>query len=356
MSLTKFVNSKAVRERFDAEFERPELVCAESIKAPPPVCSVPSKTGTAFDYMVRVWLQRRYPRAFLRPLLARTTVDLCKRSLDPKSDEDDALRFFGPGSQIWRMAERVIVELTAGVDADWVVDREAEILCGACQTEPFYRFLFSRGQLQHHIEMAYVEEMDRVVSDAEAFFAEYVTAARPNNRRLAEHVLDLAEVDPLFRNGYADPGLGSPHWDYEVDDLVGLLSLFAKQKWHRGAKLVVLNPAFGKVALPVGGADADIILDGMLVDIKCVKEARFNAKVFRQLMGYYVLSTLAHVEGTPRGFRVRRLGAYFARHGELLSFPVESVLPDKRLRETQRWFVQLAKDYEEEQRNPPDDF
>ena len=109
------------------------------------------------------------------------------------------------------------------------------------------------------------------------------------------------------------------------------------------------------MALPVGGADADLILDDMLIDIKCVKEAEFNAKVFRQLMGYYMLSTLGHLDGTLRGSRVRRLGVYFARHGQLLSFPVESVLPDARLREAQRWFVSLAKAYEEEQRNPPDE-
>lgn len=100
-----------------------------------------------------------------------------------------------------------------------------------------------------------------------------------------------------------------------IDDLCGLSRLFYNTHAHLLSRPHLLNPIFAG-STDVGGADADIIIDGCLIDIKTTKQSKVDAGWIRQLAGYLLLDY--HNE-----YHLHSLGLYLARHGVLLSWPVE---------------------------------
>jgi len=104
-----------------------------------------------------------------------------------------------------------------------------------------------------------------------------------------------------------------------VDDLLRLSQLFADTQGSLlEVKPLVLNPTFTQ-STPLGGADADLILDGLLLDIKTWKHALPRRSELWQLIGY----ALADTEDQHR---INRVGFYFARHGSRVEWPLDDLL------------------------------
>ena len=61
----------------------------------------------------------------------------------------------------------------------------------------------------------------------------------------------------------------------------------------------------------VGGADADFIAGGTLVDIKTTKNGRFTRDRFNQLAGYCILDYLEQKSGMQNGAGLNLAGLYF---------------------------------------------
>ncbi|MBI3965791.1 MAG: hypothetical protein HY329_09165 [Chloroflexi bacterium] len=122
--------------------------------------------------------------------------------------------------------------------------------------------------------------------------------------RLARYCFVLALFEELYRSGnpvwwrapwsaMREKGvvrawleLASPN---AVDDLRQLSWLFCDRQadWHE--KTVVLNPTFAG-STHVGGADADLIVDGCLIDIKTTVQPRREVPIaLYQLLGYTLL-------------------------------------------------------------------
>ncbi len=133
----------------------------------------------------------------------------------------------------------------------------------------------------------------------------------------------LAGLEAVYRSGrdFGNDAIFSVD-PADVDDLRSLVSLIDdnNEMWKR--KPLYLNPTFGESSTFVGGADADLIIDGTLIDIKTTKYLELKKEYLRQLIGYYILNLR---EDDP--YNVRSLGIYFSRHGVLLTFPIP-VSPD----------------------------
>jgi hypothetical protein len=70
----------------------------------------------------------------------------------------------------------------------------------------------------------------------------------------------------------------------------------------------------------VGGADADLILDGLLIDVKgTVAPSRLRKPEFYQLLGYALLDY-------DDEYGIDRLGFYLPRFGRLITWPVGEYL------------------------------
>jgi hypothetical protein len=73
----------------------------------------------------------------------------------------------------------------------------------------------------------------------------------------------------------------------EVSDLRVLISLVDFDRFSAGHKCYI-NPDFGKGSSLVMGADADLIIDTTLIEIKVVQDLEFKREFFNQLIAYYI--------------------------------------------------------------------
>ena len=133
--------------------------------------------------------------------------------------------------------------------------------------------------------------------------------------------LDLAQLDAIFRTGTvydfvdADPS--------DMGDLRGILEV-ADGRFPVPSRECYLNPDFGDASDMVGGADADVVVDGMLVDIKTTRTLSFGQDMYNQLVGYYVLSLLGRINGTD-DVDLSFVGIYYARYGVLHTVPTAGI-------------------------------
>jgi hypothetical protein len=106
--------------------------------------------------------------------------------------------------------------------------------------------------------------------------------------------------------------------DAWVDDLRALSYLFYDKYSYLLSLPFILNPTFMGSG-DVGGADADLIVNGCLIDIKTTIGPKIDAKHLRQLVGYVLLDydDARHIDS---------VGIYMARQGELFTWPLTDFL------------------------------
>ena len=109
--------------------------------------------------------------------------------------------------------------------------------------------------------------------------------------------------------------VAQPHW---VDDLSNLAWLFHDRYSNLLSAEALLNPTFDGSA-DIGGADADLIIDGYLLDIKTTINPNIKPEWLYQLVGYVLLDYSDMYQLNGAGF-------YLARQGELLKWPLREFL------------------------------
>jgi len=144
--------------------------------------------------------------------------------------------------------------------------------------------------------------------------------------------------------------------DGDIIDCIQLIETLNSSEALTGDE-VYLNPVFGTASQLVKGADADVILDGTLVDVKVTKKSTFKADYWRQLVGYMTLADIhatLHKEGVYEELEfgdnrdweslpeITEFSVYFARHGELVTHPAEVVYDTDHYPEFRSWFVDTA--------------
>jgi hypothetical protein len=110
----------------------------------------------------------------------------------------------------------------------------------------------------------------------------------------------------------------------------------------KSSGVVLLNPTFGLASALVGGADGDLLIDDLLIDVKTTKELSLEREAFNQLIGYYTLYTIDGIDGTPPQHEVKRLGIYFSRYAYLHIISVENVINFSRFPQFLEWFRERA--------------
>lgn len=145
----------------------------------------------------------------------------------------------------------------------------------------------------------------------------------------------LAQLDLVYRIGLLDL---IPVKKAVVDDLSNLLTLVDSEHF-KTKRTCVLNPTFGSASELVGGADADLFLDGTLIDFKTTKHLEMKRDIFNQLLGYYCLSCIGRIEGCRN--KVTALAVYYARYGILHRIPISSFV-DERFPALLKWFEGTA--------------
>ena len=124
--------------------------------------------------------------------------------------------------------------------------------------------------------------------------------------------------------------------DAEIDDLCAMSWLFYDRHHDRLSLPSVLNPTFTRCGA-VSESDADLIVDGCLVDIKASTKPEIKPLMLWQLAGYLLLDY-------NDKYNIHSVGIYMARQGELFQWPIADFL-HRLIGENTIFLVQLRQEF-----------
>lgn len=282
MSLTDFVSKEDVRKRFNEEYPNQGERAETELKAEWRTQNY-GVIGTAFDYLLRFWLQRNTPEVH---------------------------------------------------SYDWVVEN-------GLMASVF-------------MEDARLHQYEKAINRADERAQEFLDSGELTDD-LIKSSIDLAKLDIIYRANTLPTDLGEYN-DEDLKDLRLLLNLAADSDELQGEE-VYLNPDFGYASKLVSGADCDVILDGVLIDIKTTSKATFKSEYWRQLTGYLLLNDIHMTlqeqnlsnkedgEVHPELPEIQSFGVYYARHGELSAVSASEIYDDEQYPEFREWFINRAIEY-----------
>jgi hypothetical protein len=152
--------------------------------------------------------------------------------------------------------------------------------------------------------------------------------------------INLAYLDFAFRGGQPHPNMGEVD-RADMNDLKRLLQI-APMPSFVAKQICILNPTFGYGSSLVGGADADLLIDGNLIDVKTTQKMKVEKRHLDQLVGYYLLSKIGGMVGDVKGQEIDKLSVYFSRHGRSVSFSTDAIRKNRRLKNVIEWFADEA--------------
>jgi len=281
MSLTSFISIPEVRQRFAATFTKPPFKTDAKIVAEP-LTNHYSLVGTAFDYLTRFYL----------------------RYLNPES-----------------------------IESPWVAELGRERL------RRFPELFVTKGFKPREIKRA-LGKADDIISRAKKLCLTYERTGKITDDLIASAVC-LSQLDLLFRPSIIDSNMGQVD-KKDVEDLRNLISAIDVNLF-KAEKLCVLNPTFGKGSELVGGADCDLLIDNILIDIKTTKTLKFQRDHFNQLVGYYILFTIGGVDGAPSA-NIKHVGIYYSRYSLLHTIPITTLTENTHFTEFKKWFEDKAQE------------
>lgn len=282
MSLTSFLENRDVSERFKQEFGRTTAPNAQHTLLASPLTNRYAVVGTAFDYLLRFYIKKINSTAVTKLWVAERSADMLKKMYSSWIEKpEDAIG---------------IVFGTASTEAD-------SIITVAKQN---YSTYLENGQITDD---------------------------------LIKSTLCLAQLDVVHRSKFEhllETELGKI-WKRDVKDLKNLISI-VDGKIFKASEICLLNPTFGAASQLIGGADADIIIDDRLIDIKTTIRPHFKREYLNQLIAYYALARIDGIDGAPLNHKIAKLEIYFSRFGYLRSINVDEIINQKTFPKFLAWF------------------
>lgn len=152
---------------------------------------------------------------------------------------------------------------------------------------------------------------------------------------LIKKTLRLATLETFKRSWmpgiFLDFRISAAH----LEDLRNLLSIYDKRPFQP-TNYLELNPSFGRATDAIGGADADLICDNTIFDIKTSKNLEIDRDDFNRQVVYYLLNKLDS-GGQPRP-KITNLGFYFARYGVFVNYKIEDIIIEEKYKYFMGWF------------------
>jgi len=189
-----------------------------------------------------------------------------------------------------------------------------------------------------------------IIPNANKRLKNYLTKRELNDMpdTLLRSAVELATLDTIYRSGRGFEYVGIVH-DDDIKELRGVISNLNPETF-KASKLCLLNPTFGEGSKLMGGADADMVIDDTLIDIKTVKHLIMKREYLNQLIGYYILSRIGSVGELDPKIEIKKVAIYFSRHSCLLSLNVSDIGSEEKFQEVTEW----VKNFSDE--NIPDIF
>ena len=320
MSLTSVLEEPEMRARFRERFPLPKTRLASPMLAPP-VSRRYSLTGTAFDYLLRFMIKRAFPESVSRKWIAEHALNKIRMMSGRYASVDGKLTPLTMNRPVrgqFSGARAVTYPNSISQNGDFsLTPAELFVLDGASHDA--------------------IAPAKSVIDEAKGNLESFLQSGDMADGILKSALL-LATLDPIFRTGRIFSSISAGGYlgiEEDMADLRGLARAADESGLFRPRHSAYLNPSFGEASALVGGADADIVLDGILIDIKVTKKLEFTRDMYNQLLGYHALSTR---EGR---IRIERAGIYFARHGILHTLPADEL--DGKAETILGWFQEHRK-------------
>lgn len=168
-------------------------------------------------------------------------------------------------------------------------------------------------------------------------YSDFIKTGNMSEALIASTIV-LAKLDMIYRIGKLEPNI-LDYEDGDINDLKNLISI-VNDSLFKSKKFCTLNPNFGEASLLVGGADADMIIGDTLIDIKTIKNLKFERAHYDQLIGYYILSKIGHVNGMDG--KIKKIGIYFSRYGVLHTISTSQIDENSKFDSFIKWFEKEA--------------
>ena len=288
MSLTNIlINNKFqnLRDLLKKSFPKPSQDKSIEIKAPPLTDNY-SLVGTAFDYLIRFQAEFKFPNSEKEEWVASLALRKIKELINK------------PESQ-------------------------------------FYSFYYRNKKVD---KSEFYKIAKKLFQKAKSEYQKYLNTGYLSDN-LYESIIILAQFDPIFRRGVFLSGFG----EIDQKDIVDLKKLveIIPNDFFQIEKRCLLNPNFGIGSKIVFGADADLIIDDDLIDIKVTKEIDLKRTLFNQIIGYYFLSLIGGINGDKGNEKVKNICIYFARYGYLLKLSISDFLNEMEIIKFKSEFLEI---------------
>ena len=153
------------------------------------------------------------------------------------------------------------------------------------------------------------------------------------NDDFIEATIRFARMDVVFRAGLYDD-VEKEVESLDIEDMRALYNLIPEEL-KKPDKGILLDPTFGKASAKVGGADVDLIIGDIMVDIKTTKDMKLDEYLWSQIVGYLILVDEAHRnEGALP--KIENLGLYFSRYGYLWKIKASYVRENRNYGEVKK--------------------
>ncbi|MEB3830150.1 hypothetical protein [Phormidium sp. CCY1219] len=329
MSMTSLLYQKDVKEKFRQEFPVPKLKVKSNPLAPA-LTKHYALVATAFDYLLRFYLEFRNPKANSRKWIAEVSLGLLRE-----------LKMLVSSIEEEELAPDKLTEVEG--------DRLLKVMP---QTQHICKYLVKKGIARNREEFVNIctrleRQADFIMAKAKENYFLFLKTGELTDS-LLKSCLFLAQLDPIYRVGKIDKNTGILNLK-DMEDLKQLIALVDFDKFH-AEEMMLLNPTFGRGSALVGGADADLAIDDMLVEVKTANKLALTSDYFHKLMFQYLLHRVAKIDGAPPNHEIHRLGIYFSRYGYLHTMNVADIVDERQLERFFNWFRKRVSAGEEEER------
>jgi hypothetical protein len=190
-----------------------------------------------------------------------------------------------------------------------------------------------------YTETDLTRKVRRLIDNAKSEYATFIQSGETTDG-LLRGALCLAQLDAIYRRGFVDPDLGVTHSE-DIQDLKNLISI-VDPALFKAKKLCVLNATFGKASHLVQGADCDLLIDDMLIEVKTTAKLDFQTRFFHQIIGYITLIEIGGVDSVAEKPDVSKAGIYFSRHAWLFPFDLSQYKKQNDFKQFVTWFKDRA--------------
>ncbi len=319
LSLTKILKGNSALSR-KLSLLLPELtpaVTKNNALLAPPLTNHYGLVGTAFDYLLRFEIQKRYTVEVRGWIAEAALARLLGSALGKKT-----------GPSLTASDLKKIERITGST--------ESRVITGNSALKD------KNGNIPPKLIPVLWKQGNALVGKTKSILHKYLKSRDESwIERLCESSLKLAKLDSIFRAGFVDIPLD----DVDQEDVEDLRNLLKIVPWstldpYLGQR-TLLNPSFRDYSRLMCGADADMIAGSLLIDIKTVK-AMDQRKYAAQLVGYGILAN-KHQQEDNSFPKVTMLGLYYSRFGILQTIQFKDVIRNPSYQEAEQDLLEASK-------------